>query len=627
MKNELVALVCIMAALMICACGLQNGGNPDGVNATPGAQTPQNDAQAEDKMRDTVQGYEFITLEGIMSGRKLGEFKTKDKTSEWNDAEATKKDVSEIDGIYEIKSGGVYVLSGKNENASILIDCAADDTVRLVLNGVNLSCGNGSAIYARECKKLIITLADGTENFISDGERNELYAGDANEPDAAVFSQGDLSINGSGKLTVTGKFNNGIVSKDKLKIFDGAVIISSVDDGIIGRDAVLIGGGRISVDVAGKGIKSTNDKSAEKGYVYICGGEVSITSGGGGIAAKTIAYIENGDITLSCGGGSGAVTFGGRGQARGDKTGKGISAEADVIILGGTLKIDSSDDSIHSNSNIYVAGGSFEISTGDDAFHADAQTIIKGGDISVAKCYEGIEGTGALISGGVIKLTAHDDGINTAGGSDENDEASDAWGRDDKFSAQNNAIVHIDGGKIDINAKGDGIDSNGYIWITGGELVIDGGINDPDVPLDTNGACLIDGGRVVAIGGCSMLETPANASKQHSICLTLGKSFSSGAEIELIDSDGKAVLSYEAKDAFNSMTISAAGLETGKTYSIKIDGEQVTEISLDNTVSDNVTREGGFGTPGRQGGHGGMPEHPEGMPNPSEMPEPPGGKN
>ena len=162
MKNKLIALVCIMAALMICACGLQNGGNPDGVNATPGAQTPQNDAQAEDKMRDTVQGYEFITLEGIMSGRKLGEFKTKDKTSEWNDAEATKKDVSEIDGIYEIKSGGVYVLSGKNENASILIDCAADDTVRLVLNDVNLSCGNGSAIYARECKKLIITLADGT---------------------------------------------------------------------------------------------------------------------------------------------------------------------------------------------------------------------------------------------------------------------------------------------------------------------------------------------------------------------------------------------------------------------------------------------------------------------------------
>ena len=92
MKNKLIALVCIMAALMICACGLQNGGNPDGVNATPGAQTPQNDAQAEDKMRDTVQGYEFITLEGIMSGRKLGEFKTQDKTSEWNDAEATKKE-------------------------------------------------------------------------------------------------------------------------------------------------------------------------------------------------------------------------------------------------------------------------------------------------------------------------------------------------------------------------------------------------------------------------------------------------------------------------------------------------------------------------------------------------------
>ena len=67
MKNKLIALVCIMAALMICACGLQNGGNHDGVNATPGAQTPQNDAQAEDTMRDTVQGDEFVTLEELFA--------------------------------------------------------------------------------------------------------------------------------------------------------------------------------------------------------------------------------------------------------------------------------------------------------------------------------------------------------------------------------------------------------------------------------------------------------------------------------------------------------------------------------------------------------------------------------
>ena len=100
--------------------------------------------------------------------------------------------------------------------------------------------------------------------------------------------------------------------------------------------------------------------------------------------------------------------------------------------------MDSADDAIHSNSALTVNGGSFNISTGDDAIHSDAALLIADGTINISQSYEGLEGLTVDISGGNITLTASDDGINAAGGSDQS--GFGGFGGNGEFGASSAAI-------------------------------------------------------------------------------------------------------------------------------------------------------------------------------------------
>lgn len=98
---------------------------------------------------------------------------------------------------------------------------------------------------------------------------------------------------------------------------------------------------------------------------------------------------------------------------------KGIKAVGDLVINGGDFTIDSADDSVHSNTSVTINGGTYEITSGDDAFHADETLTITAGKINITESYEGLEGLSIEIQGGDIVLTASEDGLNAAGGTDQ----------------------------------------------------------------------------------------------------------------------------------------------------------------------------------------------------------------
>ena len=165
--------------------------------------------------------------------------------------------------------------------------------MRLVLKGADLTCSTSAPLHAiKSADKTMITLAEGTENSVTDGTSYIFDDTEAQEPNAAVFSKDDLTINGSGSLTVTANYNNGIASKDDLKITGGNITVDAANDGLKGRDCIGIKAGTVTVNAGGDGLQATNDEDTEKGYISIEGGVFNITAGTDGIQAQTTLAIN-----------------------------------------------------------------------------------------------------------------------------------------------------------------------------------------------------------------------------------------------------------------------------------------------------------------------------------------------
>lgn len=500
-------------------------------------------------------------------------------------------------GSVTISAAGTYVLSGTLSDGQVVVDVQDDGDVHLVLNGAAIHDNDSAGIYIKEADNVVITLQEGTENTISDGETYVFADAATDEPSAAIFSKADLAINGTGKLTVVASYNDGITSKDDLKIVSGTIDITAADDGIVGKDMVAIADGTVTIKAEGDGIKSTNATDEGRGFIAIADGTFTIEAGNDGIQAETALIVDGGTFNLVTGGGSangevkqeegpGGMQRGGMNatSATGTSTdaaatattatestsAKGLKAGGDLTVNGGTFAIDSADDALHSNSNVTVTGGELEMASGDDGIHADALTTIAGGSINITKSYEGIEGANITISGGETHVVASDDGINVAGGSDETSEA--AGGRADQFSAASSNLLTISGGYVTVDAAGDGLDSNGSITMTGGTVIVNGPTGNGNGSLDYDGSFDISGGTLVAAGSSGMLQATADDSSQSTIAMTFSQAQQAGTLVHLQDSDGNTIMTFAPSKNYQSVVISSPKLTQGGSYTLYTGG-------------------------------------------------------
>jgi hypothetical protein len=538
------------------------------------------------------------------------------------------------DNIITITSAGMYSISGNLDDGQIIVNTEDKETVRLVLNGVDIACSTSTPIYVINAEKTVITLADGTENYVTDGDSYIFEDTESDEPNAAVFSKDDLTINGNGSLTVNANYNNGITSKDDLKITGGNIIVNAVNDGIKGKDSIAVKDGIITVNAGGDGMQSHNDEDPEKGYVSIEDGTLNITAGADGIQAATGILIEDGNITISSGGGSinssDKNDWGMWGKKNDSNessddnsdavSAKGIKAAVDVTIENGTINIDSSDDSIHSNSSLRINGGNITLTSGDDGIHSDSTLEINGGELNITKSYEGIESAILTFNEGNIHLVASDDGINAAGGND----GSSMNGRpgQNNFNASMDYHTYINGGYIFIEARGDGIDSNGLIDMTGGVALVNGPTSNGNGALDYAGAFNITGGFFVAAGSSGMAQAPSTSSTQYSVMHNFASVQTAGTMVHIESEDGEEILTFVPTKEYQSVVFSSPELENEVTYIVYTGGNSTgtvidglysdgtyiagTEITSF-TISSIVTgaRGGGPGGGGPRGGPGG----------------------
>lgn len=478
-----------------------------------------------------------------------------------------------------ITSSGTYYFSGSLSDGQIIVDSDDDGTVNLVLNGVDITGSNNAPIYIANAGETVITLADGSKNILTDGSTRS-----DEEITGALYSSDDLTLTGSGSLTVTANYNDGIVCKDTLKIISGSYTVKSADDGIIGKDCIIIAGGTFNINAEGDGFKSTNDSDTSLGYIAVSDGTFNITAGADGMQAETNILIENGTFAITTGGGSAKASkkndFGGSSSSEDTSSAKGLKAGSTITVKNGIFTFDTLDDSVHSDSKVNISGGTFNISSGDDGIHSDEVLNISGGKITVSNSYEGLEASEITISGGTIDITASDDGINAAG-------KNDVESFFDIGSSSNNNILTISGGIVKVDASGDGLDANGSIYITGGEVFVNGPENDGNGALDYNNTFEISGGILVCVGSSGMAQSPSSSSEQSFVAIN-DVSGSAGSVITVKDSSGNEIYSYTASKKFASVVFSSSKIKSGESYTVSVDG------SNDVTVTAG-TELGGFG--------------------------------
>ena len=496
------------------------------------------------------------------------------------------------------------MISGELLDGQILVDAEEEDEVQIVLNGAEIHCEDQAAIYAKQCRYLILTLAEGSKNKISDGETYVFEDGE-DEPDSVIFSKDDLIINGTGELEAEGNYAHGIVSKDDLILVSGTIHVTSVKDGVKGKDSVTAENPNITIISGEDGICSNNDSDSEKGTIVLKDGTYTITAEEDGIQAETALEILGGTYEITTGGGSEngtkSITFGekmerpedgmmekpedGTLQKPGgeytpadavsaaseetDVSRKGIKSGTQLVIEGGSFVLNTADDSIHTNGDAQILDGTFEISSGDDGVHADGKLIIEDGILNIADSYEGLEGSNVEISGGEISVLSSDDGINAAGGSDSSEQGGFPQ---DSFKGDENYKILISGGNVSINASGDGIDSNGNIEISGGVVLVDGPISGGEGALDYGLEAKITGGILVAAGSSGMAQGLSSDSEVPSVMLYFNEVQEAQTRVTILDEDNNVIISFVPQKEYQSIVLSSEKLEEGNTYTLMSGG-------------------------------------------------------
>lgn len=398
-------------------------------------------------------------------------------------------------------------------------EASTDTTVADAFEGAAIKVKSGSTVTF---------CGDGNLNVVANA-KNGIKGG----------STAELIFNGSGTINVSGN----------AKYYGATTSGAAVNNGIGCDGSIVINQGTYVIKAANDGIKSAPDATDETegttidtdsaGTVTINGGTFDIDVDGDGIQGDTELNINGGifDIRTWKGYSVWNDTLADEYSCKGLKASGDRAEEAGIEpalnITGGTFTLNTGDDAVHSDAYVTVTGGTFTIQTGDDGMHGDTSLTIgsengltRDPDITINHSYEGLEGGTVYIYSGRQYVVASDDGVNAAGGSTSGTDPGAGGGNTfnpgggpggrpgsgggfnpggGSTTTTGNYNIYIYGGDLYVNCDGDGLDSNGGLYLYGGTQAVfsmkSGGDNSA---LDADGTVLVQGATVFTAGTAGM---------------------------------------------------------------------------------------------------------------------------
>lgn len=220
--------------------------------------------------------------------------------------------VSGTENAYAVENGtitfsdlaeeSVYSLSGEFYG-NIVIDAGENYNFELEMNGLTLSSFSDCPIMVLSGDEVTLSAKKGTENYIYD-LRETVDSNDSSAISSSVYALCDLDIQGKGNLFVTSTYNNGIHTKDDLKVKNLTLQVECQDNALKGNDSVTIESGSVTlIAKSGDGIKTSNSdissKGNQRGTVTISGGDILIYAACDGIDAAYDVQIDEMNTTVN----------------------------------------------------------------------------------------------------------------------------------------------------------------------------------------------------------------------------------------------------------------------------------------------------------------------------------------
>lgn len=295
-----------------------------------------------------------------------------------------------------------YTLSGSSQNGSLYMD--GEYKATFVLNNLVLTNPDSCAINIQDGKLINMVLPAGTSTTLADGLTTST-ADDTDTHKAALYIDGHASWTGGGSLTLTGNVKHGYSSDEYTLLNDGfgsITVRSAVGDGFHVNEYFQMKGGSVTINAQGDGIDvGVRSKSTDvnNGNLMLEGGTLSVATTG--IATKALKsekamIVSGGNITAttsgsatyeaadfsSCAGAkcaSFSMTGGTLTLTSTGAGGKGLNADADVVVDGGTLTVvttgsvfnhgadDTKPHGIKSDTVIRLNGGNVMVAASSDS--------------------------------------------------------------------------------------------------------------------------------------------------------------------------------------------------------------------------------------------------------------------
>ena len=520
----------------------------------------------------TIAPADSLDLAGMFSEKDLDDSRSDAAvriTLEDTAAKAEDESV-QIDGkTVTITEAGTYVLSGTLTDGQIIVETEETEDVRLILDGVTITNDDSACIFVKSGDKVVLTLAEGSENVLSDTGAEYVQPDEGSTVDGVIFSREDLSVNGTGSLTVEAGYKHGIVCKDDLAVTGGTITVDAADKGIVGEDSVRIKDGTITVTSADDAVCSDTSDKEGKGFIYIEGGSLELAAGDDGIHAETSLLIAGGTIDVT-------------------ESKEGLEG-ATVDITDGDIRIKAQDDGINAayktsgaageaSDSIRVEDGGMGMTPPEDMggqrmpdgmpeMPEDMQEMRAGrhgspggwqempdgmpempdGMPEMPDDWQGMRGDMQGMPGGMQGMPG--------GGFGMMDALADCY-------------LRISGGTIFVDADGDGLDSNGYLYLDGGTVVVEGPTNDGNGALDYGIDAVVSGGTLIATGSAGMAQAFGSASTQSFLYYSFDQTISAGTEVTITDEDGSEVYVFTPGKDFRNIIYTAPELEKGAVYEI-----------------------------------------------------------